>query len=100
MIKRENVAYNNVWFKEHIAPQMSTFDIQYRYFSQGDFGSLDEVNFESERFIGTINYWGNGFLSVTLFDNIMNDIVVNIMVDSDIENDKLAAMNDLLDHIL
>lgn len=92
--------YNSLWFKENVAPKMTNFNIQYRLFPNGDFGALDEVNFESEKFSGTINYWGNGFLGLTLFDNIIDDTVINVLIDSNIEDEKMTAIENLLNHVL
>ena len=43
-----NVHKDINWFKQEIEPQLSGYDVNYRYFEQGDFGSLSQVGFEGK----------------------------------------------------
>jgi hypothetical protein len=40
------VAKDLFWFKQEIEPQLHNYEVSYRYFKQGDFGSLNQVSFE------------------------------------------------------
>ena len=35
------------WFKKEVAPLLVDYEIEYRYYNQGDFSSLNQIVFES-----------------------------------------------------
>ena len=35
------------WFKKEVAPLLVDYEIEYRYYNQGDFGSLNQIIFDS-----------------------------------------------------
>jgi hypothetical protein len=40
---------NIAWFKNHLAPRLKEYNIEYRFFEEGDFGSLNQVVFNNEK---------------------------------------------------
>jgi hypothetical protein len=71
------------WFEQEIEPQLHGYDFNYRYFEQGDFGSLSQVVFEGKSKGGAIDYWGLGWLGIYLWDYIDEVEVINILLSSD-----------------
>nr|WP_157247369.1 hypothetical protein [Pedobacter panaciterrae] len=45
------------WFKEEIAPVLLGYEITYSYFEDGDFDSLNQVEFNSPKLGGNIDFW-------------------------------------------
>ena len=37
------------WFKQQIQPKLSTYEVNYRYYEEGDFGSLSQVGSKAKR---------------------------------------------------
>ena len=56
------------WFKKEVVPYLTDYEIQYRFYSEGDFGTLTQANFNSKRKGGGIDFWGLGWLGVDLYD--------------------------------
>ncbi len=73
--------YNSNWFKENLAKLFFDYKLEYRFFPEGDLGSLDEVVFENEKKGGSINYWGKGFLGIFLFDYEEEREIMNVLID-------------------
>lgn len=56
------------WFKEKVEPVLDDFEIKYKYFEKGDFGSLNQVEFNSSTQGGEVDFWNSGFLGIHLVD--------------------------------
>ena len=41
------VTQNIEWFKQELAPKFKDYEVEYRYYEKGDFGSLNQVEFNS-----------------------------------------------------
>jgi hypothetical protein len=71
------------WFKKEIEPQLVGYEVSYRYFEQGDFGSLNQIWFDRQDKGGQIDFWGLGWLGIYLWDYIDEVEVINILLSSD-----------------
>lgn len=69
------------WFTKDIAPSMSSYEIEYRFFEQGDFGELNQVEFNSELKGGNIDFWGLGWIGIHLVDYISGDEIMNVLLE-------------------
>ena len=58
------------WFKIVIAPSLKNYEIKYKFFEKGDFGSLNQVEFNSKKMGGEIDFWSEGWLGIHLVDYI------------------------------
>ena len=56
------------WFKNIVVPTLVSYEVTYRFYENGDFGSLNQIIFESAEKGGQIDFWGLGWLGVDLFD--------------------------------
>jgi len=69
------------WFKKEIAPQLDNFEIIYKQFDNGDFGDMEQVEFNSEIIGGNIDFWSKGWLGVYLWDFIKEEELINRMLE-------------------
>ncbi len=49
------------WFKKELAPNLKAYELIFKFFEQEDLGSLDQVEFNSEKVGGNIDFWGLGW---------------------------------------
>ena len=88
--------YDVTWFKAAIAPRLQGFTLTYRYFEQGDFGSLHQVEFDSARKGGEFNFWGMEWLGLFLFDYDAEEVLFNRLVTQEEEAEKIHAIDAFL----
>ena len=69
------------WFKKEISPDLEGYDINYKFFEEGDFGSLSQVEFNSKRIGGNIDFWGLGWLGVFVWSYEKEEQVLNILLE-------------------
>jgi hypothetical protein len=50
--------------KEQILSILKEYDVQQRSFPDGDWGSLDQIIFESSSKGGVIDFWGLGWIGI------------------------------------
>ena len=71
---------NLQWFKEYFIQHLENYDIEYRYFPKGDFGTLNQINFDSNKLGGTIEFWGKGYTYIMLYDYEHEVDLINVML--------------------
>jgi hypothetical protein len=71
------------WFKKEIEPLLQEYEVYYRCYEQGDFGSLNQVLFEAKDKGGQIDYWGLGWLGIFLWDYIAEIELMNTLLNPD-----------------
>lgn len=87
---------NNIeWFKSELAPQLTAYELEYKYFGEGDFGSLNQVEFNSNKIGGNIDFWGLGWLGVFVWDYQKEEALINILIKPDHEEEKKLAIDEL-----
>jgi len=90
---------NIEWFKQEIAPDLSGYEVKYRYFEQGDFGSLHQVEFNSTKLGGSIDFWGLDWLGVLLCSYDEERELINVLLEPDEELGKEKALLELLNFL-
>jgi len=90
-----NIEFSSTWFRSSMEAQLRGYVVTYRFYPEGDFGSLDQVAFNSDYFYGEIDYWSSGYLGVGLWDRIKDEQALNVFLDPDQGTDKIAAINNL-----
>ena len=79
--------YNLSWFKDNILNLFHNYEIKYKYFKKGDFGSLNQVEFNSDKIGGNIDFWSFGWLGIFIWD-YENDVeLLNVLFEPS-ENEK------------
>ncbi|HEX2900392.1 MAG TPA: hypothetical protein VHS96_11795, partial [Bacteroidia bacterium] len=88
--------FNSKWFRENLEGALIGYVFNYRRFPNGDFGSLDEVELENERYQGSIDYWESGHLGIHLWDIQKEEDAMNVMLAPNQPSDKEAAITTLV----
>jgi len=76
------------WFKRELAPILKNYDITYRFYEEGDFGSLNQVEFNSIEKGGEIDFWGLGRLEIFVWDYEKEKELLNVLLDPCQEEEK------------
>lgn len=84
------------WFKTSIQPLLTGYEINYRHFDQGDFGPLNQAEFNSEKLGGNIDFWGLGWLGIFVWSYEADEQLINILIKPDQEEEKEKAFKELL----
>jgi len=87
------------WFKKVIGPDLKNYHVKYKYFEEGDFGSLNQVEFNTEKQGGEIDFWSSGWLGVHLVDYIKGEELINVFLQPHQEKEKnniLKILQELL----
>lgn len=75
------------WFNEGYSQLFHNFELQYQYFPNGEFGSLNQIEFNSNEYGGNIDFWGNGWIGIFVWD-YQNDIeIMNFLYDNEQEQE-------------
>ena len=56
------------WVQKNLIPHLIDYTIECNYYSEGDFGSLYAITFESSQKGGYIHFWGSGWFGVDVYD--------------------------------
>lgn len=91
---------NISWFKEIIAPDLGKYEVKYKIFQNGDFGDLDQVEFNSEKIGGEIDFWSTGWLGIHLVDYIKGEELLNVLLEPSKTEDKDRYIGILMHHLL
>ena len=86
---------NIIWFKKEIEPHLIGFEIKYKFFEKGDFGKLNQIEFNSKETGGEIDFWSTGWLGIHLVDYIKGDELLNIFLEPRQEEEKEDALKKL-----
>ena len=68
-------------FKKILAPMLKNYKLTYSSYPNGDFGSLKRVSIEGENKIACIDFWSKGWLALDIYDLILDDQIMNILLD-------------------
>lgn len=65
------------FFKKELASLLNSFNLEYRSYSDGDFGALEQVIFETQNLGGNLDFWERGWLGVYIYDYISDTEICN-----------------------
>lgn len=82
---------NILWFKTVIEPTLKDYEVEYRSYDDGDFGSLNQIEFNSKEKGGNIDFWGLGYVGVFLWDYQKDEEIMNVLLDPNQELEKEKA---------
>ncbi len=83
------------WFKNVITPTLKGYEVVYRFFEKGDFGSLNQVLFNSSKLGGEVDFWERDFLSIHLWDYEKNVELLNVFLEPEEYTEKEKAFEEL-----
>ena len=52
------------FFKKEVASLLSSFNIEYLNYSDGDLGTLEQVVFDTQNIGGNFDFWESGWLGI------------------------------------
>jgi len=76
------------WFKDNFEFYLSNYEIEYRFYQNGDWGDLNQVEFNTVGKGGEIDFWSSGNLSVHFIDYVTGKVLINIFLESFQEKEK------------
>jgi len=83
-------------FKSELAPRLKEYKLEYRFFDEGDFGSLNQIEFNSSKIGGNIDFWGLGWLGIFVWDYRKEEQLLNVLIKPEEEEEKKIVMNKLI----
>jgi hypothetical protein len=83
------------WFKNMFASRFKGFEVEYKFFEKGDFGSLNQVEFNSLKKGGEIDFWSSGRLSIHFVDYEKGEELLNILLMPNQDDEKDIAFQKL-----
>lgn len=84
------------FFKTQIAPRLTGYELQYSFYSNGDFGDLDRVEFEKEDKLGTVDFWSQGWMSLDVYSSALDTQLINLLLSPDESEEQKKAMQKLI----
>ena len=87
------------WFKSNIIPKIKGYELDYKFFYKGDFGSLNQIEFNSKKIGGNIDFWGLGWLGIFVWNYETEEQLLNVLLEpSQIkeQDEALKKLQDLL----
>ena len=83
------------WFKKEFEPCLKNYDVEYKFFKDGDLGDLNQVEFNSSDKGGEVDFWSSGWLSVHFVDYIKGEELLNILLKPEQYKEKENFLNKL-----
>lgn len=83
------------WFRKEVAPNLTGYELSYRYFKEGDFGALSQVEFNSTRIGGNVDFWGLGWLGVFVWSFEKEETMMNVLLQTHQNEEKEKALEQL-----
>ncbi|GGN10702.1 hypothetical protein GCM10010967_53230 [Dyadobacter beijingensis] len=87
-----DIMKDQTWFKIEIEPTLHDYDIEYRFFENGDFGTLNQVVINSTKKGGGIDFWEFGWLGIDLYDYEKEELLLNVLLEPHEYNEKEKAL--------
>ena len=53
------------FFKKEVASLLSSFNLEYRSYADGDFGALEQVVFNTQNIGGNFDFWESNLLQIS-----------------------------------
>jgi len=86
------------WFKKVIAPSLNGYEVTYKFYETGDFGSLNQVEFNSDNIGGNVDFWSLGWLGIFVWDYKRGKQLLNILLEpTEKKVNALEELRSLLD---
>jgi hypothetical protein len=72
--------YDAGWFRENVMPHLHGYKVEFAHFQKGDFGDLDRIELENDRYSVCVEFWGWEYLGIMVFDKDLDDFTMNVMI--------------------
>ncbi len=94
-----NTSKDVVWFKKTIVPDLQGYEIKHKYFEEGDFGSLDQIEFNSDFKGGVVDFWNSGWLGIHLYNYSIDEEIMNLLLEPKQISEKDDALNKMIEYL-
>lgn len=64
-----------------MSPNLKGYELAYNFFEKGDFGSLNQVEFNSKKIGGNIDFWGLGWLGIFVWNYETEEEMFNVLLE-------------------
>lgn len=71
---------NLIWFKNNLESKLLSFELQHKYFEEGDFGTLNQIEFNSLKIGGNIDFWSLGWIGIFIWDYQKEKELFNVLL--------------------
>jgi hypothetical protein len=68
------------YIKHSTLSKLEGYEFHYSSFPNGDFGSLERVEFENGIKFGTIDLWSKGWISIDIYDSELDEQIMNVLL--------------------
>lgn len=88
------------YFKKYIEPKLINYKLIYDSFPNGDFGALERVSIEGNDKIGSVNFWSQGWLGIDIYDLVLDELIMNVLLEPKELKEQEIAINKFLGILL
>ena len=83
------------WFKVEMASLLIDYEVEYKFFENGDYGSLNQIEFNKEEKGGGVDFWSSGWLAIHFVDYIKGEVLLNVFLEPHQKEEKVRAFKKL-----
>ena len=83
------------WFKSNVVPKIKEYELVYKSFDEGDFGSLNQIEFNSKKIGGNVDFWGLGWLGVFVWNYETEEQLINVLLEPNQKQEQDDALKQL-----
>lgn len=85
------------WFKSNVIPKIKGYELEYKFFDEGDFGSLNQIEFNSKKIGGNVDFWGLGWLGIFVWNYETEEQLLNVLLEPNQKKEQDEALRQLQD---
>lgn len=85
------------WFKSNVIPKIKGYELEYKFFDEGDFGSLNQIEFSSKKIGGNVDFWGLGWLGIFVWNYETEEQLLNVLLEPNQKKEQDEALRQLQD---
>jgi len=78
-------------YKELVEPRLVGYEIKDKHFTNGDFGDLQQIEFNSSEFGGEIDFWSSGYLGMHFVNYLTGEVLINTFLPPEDVSSKVDA---------
>ncbi len=83
------------WFKDNVVPKIKGYELEYKFFDEGDFGSLNQIEFNSKKIGGNVDFWGLGWLGIFVWNYETEEQLLNVLLEPNQQKEQDEALRQL-----
>lgn len=89
---------NLQYFNQHITPKIPPhYHLEWSNFGEGSFGDLRRLEFESPKYLGTVDFWSRDWVAIDLVDIGEGEEILNVLFSPDEDRDIRQCFHRLLE---